>query len=137
MENQPQSKDYEDHWRVPLIKPEKNRDTNSLLTVHFPTQLHLLLSSAEAEVYTEICSWLPHGRAFLIHDREKFVANVMPLYFRAVRLQPSECISDWTSLLTSIFFLISDKVWFVSTTIEPVWVHTNGAKRKRLRGVLS
>jgi hypothetical protein len=48
---------------------------------HFPTQLHDMLSQAEAEGYSDVCSWMPHGRAFKVHDREAFVDQVMKRFF--------------------------------------------------------
>jgi HSF-type DNA-binding len=29
-----------------------------------------------------VCSWQPHGRSFLVKDRQKFVDEVLPIYFR-------------------------------------------------------
>lgn len=48
---------------------------------HFPTQLHNMLSQAENDGYSDVCSWMPHGRAFKVHDREAFVNQVMKRFF--------------------------------------------------------
>jgi len=44
----------------------------------FPVKLHTLLSQADPE----IIRWLPHGRAFLICDKHRFLSEVVPQYFR-------------------------------------------------------
>jgi hypothetical protein len=30
-----------------------------------------------------VVSWLPHGKAFLVHDRPYFTSNIMPSYFKS------------------------------------------------------
>jgi hypothetical protein len=49
---------------------------------HFPTLLHLVLTRAEKDGYNHICGWQPHGRCFAVFNRELFVQEVMPQYFR-------------------------------------------------------
>ena len=44
---------------------------------NFPQQLYILLEEAPPE----IISWLEGGRAFRIHNKELFCANVLPAYF--------------------------------------------------------
>jgi hypothetical protein len=34
---------------------------------------------------TDVASFLPHGRAFVIHNPKKFVTEIMPKYFRMSR----------------------------------------------------
>jgi len=46
--------------------------------IPFPIQLHEMVTHNNME---SIISWLPHGRAFMVHDVEKFVAEVLPKYF--------------------------------------------------------
>jgi HSF-type DNA-binding len=48
----------------------------------FPLQLHVMLSNAHAGGYSDVCSWQPHGRSFLVKDRQRFVDEVLPIYFR-------------------------------------------------------
>jgi hypothetical protein len=47
--------------------------------------LHNILDDAESEGYADAISWQPHGRAFLVHNQEKFVTQVMPRFFRQTR----------------------------------------------------
>lgn len=47
----------------------------------FPQLLFKILMDAEKQRFAHIISWAPHGRAMLIHDREKFEQVVMPMYF--------------------------------------------------------
>jgi len=72
--------EYRDYANEPI---HLARDKGNI--AHFPTQLHDMLSQAEVEGYSNTCSWLPHGRAFTIHDRQRFAEKVMPLYFRGTR----------------------------------------------------
>jgi len=52
----------------------------------FPQKLHQMLSDLEKEEGgTEIASYLPHGRAFVIHNASEFVNTTMPKYFRMSR----------------------------------------------------
>jgi len=44
----------------------------------FPLKLHDMVTNSNME---SILSWLPHGRAFMVHDTEKFVTEVLPKYF--------------------------------------------------------
>jgi len=50
--------------------------------VPFPFKLHIMLHQVEKNNLQQIVSWLPHGRAFAIHDIEKFKSVVMGKYFQ-------------------------------------------------------
>lgn len=80
--------EYRDYANEP-IHPARDRGN----IAHFPTQLHDMLSQAEVEGYSNTCSWLPHGRAFTIHDRQRFAENIMPLYFRGVSVLLGKVLS--------------------------------------------
>jgi HSF-type DNA-binding len=45
---------------------------------HFPSRLHGLLQRVDANGWSHIVSWQPHGRAFLVHKKEDFVKKVLP-----------------------------------------------------------
>jgi hypothetical protein len=49
--------------------------------VGFPLKLQRILDKLEADGNTDIISWLPHGRAFLVKNSNRFVSEVMPVYF--------------------------------------------------------
>lgn len=52
----------------------------------FPRKLHQMLADLENEDGgTAIASYLPHGRAFVIHNPNEFVKKIMPNYFRMSR----------------------------------------------------
>jgi len=42
-------------------------------------RLHQLLSELEANGLTEIMSWQPHGKAFRVNDKERFVKEILPM----------------------------------------------------------
>lgn len=56
--------------------------TTNQIPPQFPLQLHVMLSNAHAGGYGDVCSWQPHGRSFLVKDRQRFVDEVLPIYFR-------------------------------------------------------
>jgi hypothetical protein len=45
---------------------------------NFPTKLHHILSDPE---YQHVISWMPHGRAWKIHNRDLLISDVVPKYF--------------------------------------------------------
>lgn len=45
---------------------------------NFPSKLHQILSFPG---YSHIISWMPHGRAWKIHDKELLIREVVPKYF--------------------------------------------------------
>ena len=50
-------------------------------TAMFPHKLHKMLEDVEKEGNESIISWLPDGKSFKVHDREKFEQDLMPKYF--------------------------------------------------------
>jgi len=51
-------------------------------SVFFPDVLHKMLEETEKDGLSHIVSFLPHGRAFRVHNKEKFVEMILPKYFR-------------------------------------------------------
>lgn len=49
---------------------------------NFPARLHRMLSDAAAlDQYSDIITWMPHGRAWKILDRNRLVSEVLPKYY--------------------------------------------------------
>jgi hypothetical protein len=46
-----------------------------------PTILYDMLEDARKAKQEDIVSWMPHGRAFKVHDRHEFETKIMPNYF--------------------------------------------------------
>lgn len=46
----------------------------------FPSKLYNILDSEE-----ECISWMPHGRAFLVRDTDKFMEDIAPRYFKMLK----------------------------------------------------
>uniref|UniRef100_A0A7S1UYS0 HSF-type DNA-binding domain-containing protein n=1 Tax=Grammatophora oceanica TaxID=210454 RepID=A0A7S1UYS0_9STRA len=63
-----------------------NRRTRGGVTEPFPEKLHRMLRDAEKNGQTDIICWFPHGRAFAIKSTGRFVAEIMPKYFKQSRL---------------------------------------------------
>lgn len=74
--SEPSSCLYRDYSREPV------EDTISLKkdsVQNFPMKLHSILSNSE---FSDIISWLPHGRAWRILQHKAFEERVIPLFFR-------------------------------------------------------
>jgi hypothetical protein len=69
------SHEYVDHLEDPLFGPPSPRVG---VKEAFPFKLHKMLQEAVTEEFDTVVSWLPHGRAFRVHDREKFIQDIMP-----------------------------------------------------------
>jgi len=59
--------------------PNKNDDDEEEVPMTFPQRLMEILSNDE---HSEIISWLPHGRGFMIYQKKRFATEVMPKYFK-------------------------------------------------------
>jgi HSF-type DNA-binding len=44
----------------------------------FPAKLHYVLEQVERDSLYDVISWQPHGKAFLVKDRERFVRELLP-----------------------------------------------------------
>jgi len=65
----------------------KKRESTSIITESkhkesFPQRLHRLLCETKARGETDIVSFCSHGRAFEIHDLDRFTSEIMPRYFK-------------------------------------------------------
>lgn len=47
----------------------------------FPFRLHRLLQDATNYGFSTIVSWILDGTAFMVHDRDQFIRQIMPKYF--------------------------------------------------------
>ena len=56
--------------------------TRGGVTEPFPEKLHRMLTDVEVEGKTDIVSFFSHGRAFVVHDMERFVAEIIPRFFK-------------------------------------------------------
>jgi len=74
------------HEETSVDDHKKRSGPRGGVNVPFPTKLHVMLSKVEAEGLTDIVSWQPHGRCFVIHKPREFVDQVMPEYFRQSKL---------------------------------------------------
>jgi HSF-type DNA-binding len=55
--------------------------------VPFPQALYQLLQDTAADGYGDVISWEPHGRSFRVLDSKRFVADVLPKYFKQTKIQ--------------------------------------------------
>jgi hypothetical protein len=54
---------------------------------NLPLKLHALLEEAEYQGKQDVVSWESNGTAFKVHDKNRFVAEVMPKYFSTSNYQ--------------------------------------------------
>lgn len=63
-------------------RPDPSGATSSTVSqASFPLKLQRILDQAEATGKKDIISWQGHGRAFLVHDSDRFVNEVVSKYF--------------------------------------------------------
>lgn len=74
--------DIEDPNEESLTKASSHRRSRGGVSSHFPERLHQMLLDVEDDNKTEVVSFLPHGRAFCVHDMDRFVSEIMPKYFK-------------------------------------------------------
>ena len=54
----------------------------------FPTKLYALLELADIiPEFMQAISWMPHGRAFSIHDEGIFMDEVAPVFFNQTKIR--------------------------------------------------
>jgi hypothetical protein len=55
-------------------------------TRHFPWKLHFLLEQVEETgTHASIIAWLPGGRSFKVHQKDKFAIIVLPAFFNTTK----------------------------------------------------
>lgn len=52
------------------------------LSSSFPEVLYELLETADRENLDDIVSWLPHRRAFRVNNKDRFMQEILPRYFK-------------------------------------------------------
>lgn len=62
---------HEERWRAATTAEEE--------PVTFPQKLMAVL---ETDQLSDIITWLPHGKGFIILQKKKFASDIMPLYFK-------------------------------------------------------
>ena len=65
------------------VEKDKRRGPRGGVAIPFPVKLHQLLDRG---VHSNIISWAPHGRSFILHQQKEFVETVMSIYFRQTKL---------------------------------------------------
>ena len=67
------------------IPPRKNKPRS--LEDLFPSKLYEMLEEVETLGLSAAVSWHRHGRAFIIKDKELFMAHVVPHFFKATKIR--------------------------------------------------
>ena len=75
--------------RIPPSQPDQVREGR----LTFPLKLHQILWD---DSISHIISWMPHGRAWKVHDQNKFEKEVMPKYFDMTKYSSfSRQVTGW------------------------------------------
>lgn len=113
---------YHDHSLDEEVMEAKPRRGG--LAGSFPVKLHTVLSQVEADGFSHIVSWQPHGRCFVIHKPKEFVEHIMPRYVSnffgvSTRLDTGES-SD--RLIVVVVFVVAV---FNFTHASPFYTHAD------------
>ena len=68
----------------------------------FPSRLYQLLEDSETEGNTDIISWMPDGRSFKVHNKERFESELMPRYFGSSKYRSFQKVCVYVSLSLSL-----------------------------------
>lgn len=63
-----------------------DKRTRGGVTEPFPEKLHRMLDEVRADGKDDVISFFAHGRAFAVHDPDRFTSEVMPKFFKQSRL---------------------------------------------------
>jgi len=76
---------YHDHSHDSRSGYQEEHPARGGVTTPFPLKLHEMLDSVDADGYSHIVSWQPHGRCFVVHKPKEFV-ELLPNYFKLSKL---------------------------------------------------
>lgn len=77
--------DYHDHANDSRSGYQEEHPARGGVTTPFPLKLHEMLENVEADGYSHVVSWQPHGRCFVVHKPKEFV-ELLPNYFKLSKL---------------------------------------------------
>jgi HSF-type DNA-binding len=63
---------------VNLTMGAPSSSTTSEFEDLFPAKLHYVLEQVESDGRSDVITWQPHGKAFLVRDKKEFVKNFLP-----------------------------------------------------------
>ena len=70
---------YRDYSQVPPVNEADQVVPTSIDAMTFAQKVHSILSD---DKYSAIISWMPHGRAFRVHQPAVFEREICPKYFQ-------------------------------------------------------
>jgi HSF-type DNA-binding len=63
-----------------------NANIRGGVLLRFPVILHAVLDAVESDGFSEVLSWQPHERCFIIHKSKTFVSGIMQKYFKQTKM---------------------------------------------------
>ncbi|KAL7524044.1 hypothetical protein ACHAXR_001641 [Thalassiosira sp. AJA248-18] len=76
----------------------------------FPFKLYAMLKHATNSSYSSVVSWKQDGRSFIIHDTDRFMRHVVPIYFKQTKFR------SFTRQLN---------LWGFQNLLQNEWMHLN------------
>eukprot|EP00339_Tiarina_fusa_P027424 CAMPEP_0117056052 /NCGR_PEP_ID=MMETSP0472-20121206/38886_1 /TAXON_ID=693140 ORGANISM="Tiarina fusus, Strain LIS" /NCGR_SAMPLE_ID=MMETSP0472 /ASSEMBLY_ACC=CAM_ASM_000603 /LENGTH=326 /DNA_ID=CAMNT_0004772343 /DNA_START=103 /DNA_END=1083 /DNA_ORIENTATION=- len=76
---------YHDHANDSRADYQEEHPARGGVTTPFPLKLHEMLETVEADGFSHVVSWQPHGRCFVVHKPKEFV-ELLPTYFKLSKL---------------------------------------------------
>ena len=74
-------------YAAALASPPSPRKNHKNVEELFPAKLYHMLEEVDAMGLSAAVSWQHHGRAFVINDRQLFMKEVVPKFFKATKLR--------------------------------------------------
>ena len=105
---------------TPAASSSESRSDGNTLT-NLPLKLHALLDEAEKLGKLDVVSWESNGNAFKVHDKKRFVAEIMPKYFST---------SNYQSFQRYVLFLFAFAIaknasWLLKLILLTVWIFSS------------
>ena len=91
----------------------------------FPGKLYKLLEFATEDAeYCSVISWVDEGRAFAIHDKDRFVKNLIPKYFNQTKYRSFVSQNSQLSLShpNNAFLVSLHCIFFPYTIMLSYWI---------------
>lgn len=70
--------DINDIKREINVPQGKRKGPRGGVVVPFPVKLYKMLEGTQREGLEHVVSWQSHGRCFLVHEPDEFVADILP-----------------------------------------------------------
>ena len=105
---------------TPAASSSESKSDGNTLT-NLPLKLHALLDEAEKLGKLDVVSWESNGKAFKVHDKKRFVAEIMPKYFSTSNYQSFQRYV----LFLFAFAIVKNASWLLKLILLTVWIFSS------------